>query len=80
VGATDGFIRRPFLLEGFVTGLVGGVLAMLLTYGSFLVVDGSLIDLEWLPTAWSTAGVLAGAFLGLGASAVALRRQLASYV
>jgi cell division transport system permease protein len=80
VGATDGFIRRPFLLEGFVTGLVGGVLAILLTYGSFLIVDGSLIDLEWLPTTWSAFGVLAGAFLGLGASAAALRRQMASYV
>jgi cell division transport system permease protein len=79
VGATDGFIRRPFLLEGFITGLIGGLLALLLTYGAFLVVDGSLIDLEWVPTAWTAAGVLAGGILGLAASGMSLRRHLISY-
>ena len=28
VGATDGFIRRPFLIEGFVKGVLGGALAL----------------------------------------------------
>ena len=28
VGATDGFIRRPFLIEGFAKGVLGGVLAL----------------------------------------------------
>ncbi|NIR45205.1 MAG: ABC transporter permease [Gemmatimonadetes bacterium] len=79
VGATDGFIRRPFLLEGFITGLVGGVLALVLTYGAHLVVDGSLIDLEWLPSLWTAGGVLAGGLLGLLASGSALRRHLVSY-
>ena len=32
VGATDGFIRRPFLIEGFVKGVLGGLLALLLTW------------------------------------------------
>ncbi|HSG81781.1 MAG TPA: FtsX-like permease family protein, partial [Gemmatimonadota bacterium] len=79
VGATDGFIRRPFLLEGFLTGLAGGLLALLLTYGAFLTVNGSLIDLEWLPSLWTSAGVLAGGLLGLAASISALRRHLRSY-
>jgi len=79
VGATDGFIRRPFLLEGFVTGLAGGCLALLLTYAAYRVVDGSLIDLEWLPTLWAAAGTLAGALIGLFASAYALRRHLMTY-
>ena len=30
VGATDGFIRRPFLLEGLLKGLLGGALALAL--------------------------------------------------
>ena len=30
VGARDGFIRRPFLLEGAATGLLGSLLALLL--------------------------------------------------
>ncbi len=79
VGATDGFIRRPFLLEGFVTGLVGAVLALLLTYGAFRAVDVSLIDLQWLPVTWVAAGTLGGALLGLIASGAALRRHLVTY-
>jgi len=79
VGATDGFIRRPFLLEGFVTGLAGGLLALFLTYAAYQVVDGSLINLEWLPTLWAAAGTLAGGLIGLFASAYALRRHLMTY-
>lgn len=79
VGATDGFIRRPFLFEGLLTGLAGGLLALLLTYGVYRLVDGSLIDLEWMPPLWLVAGTLAGGLLGLLASAYALRQHLSSY-
>lgn len=79
VGATDGFIRRPFLLEGFITGLGGGALALALTYAAFLAVDGSLIDLEWLPALWAGGGTVAGGLLGVWASGAALRRHLAAY-
>jgi cell division transport system permease protein len=79
VGATDGFVRRPFLLEGFITGLVGGALALLLTYAAYLAVNGSLMDLEWLPPLWASLGVLAGGVLGLLASDTALRRHLITY-
>jgi cell division transport system permease protein len=39
VGATDTFIRRPFLVEGMAQGMVAGVIACLLIwplYGFFL--------------------------------------------
>ena len=32
VGATDGFIRLPFLIEGAIKGMMGGVLALVLTW------------------------------------------------
>lgn len=80
VGATDGFIRRPFLLEGVLTGLAGGFLSLALTYAAYYAVDGSLLDLQWIPTSWALGGVAAGAILGMLASAVALRRYLRSYV
>ena len=38
VGATNGFIRRPFLLEGALTGIMGGLLAVVLTYGASMPV------------------------------------------
>lgn len=79
VGATDGFIRRPFLLEGLITGLVGGFLALGLTYAAFLAVDGSLVELHWLPGSWSAIGTAGGGLLGLAASGAALRRHLAVY-
>ncbi len=79
VGATDGFIRRPFLLEGLITGLAGGALALLLTYGAYRAVDHSLVDLHWLPLPWAAAGTLAGALLGLLAAGAALRRYLSEH-
>ncbi|HEY0776811.1 MAG TPA: ABC transporter permease, partial [Gemmatirosa sp.] len=49
VGATDGFIRLPFLLEGTVGGLVGGALALLLTYAACAVVRRYVIAIAFLP-------------------------------
>lgn len=76
VGATDGFVQRPFLLEGVVTGLLGGAFAAGLTYAFFRFVDATVIELEWLPTAWVALAVAAGATFGLLASALAVRRHL----
>lgn len=76
VGATDGFIRRPFLLEGLFAGLVGGLLAVLLTFGAARVVDSTLISVSFLPAAWALLGVGGGAIYGLVSSAVAVHRHL----
>jgi cell division transport system permease protein len=76
VGATPGFVRRPFLLEGFFAGILGGTLAVALTYLAFLGIDTSLMRIAWLPTLWVLSGVAAGAVLGFAASAVAVRRHL----
>jgi cell division protein FtsX len=35
VGATDAFIRRPFIIEGLLTGLLGAVLAVAATWALF---------------------------------------------
>jgi cell division transport system permease protein len=78
VGATNGFIRRPFLLEGLFSGLAGGVLAILLTYLTMRLVDGTLMQVAWLPAGWALLGLAAGAVYGLLASAVAVHRHLRS--
>lgn len=79
VGATDGYIRRPFLLEGLITGLAGGLIALILTYAAYFAVDGSLINLHWIPGSWAAIGVAGGGVLGTLASAAALRRHLRTY-
>ena len=35
VGATNGFIRWPFVYEGFMIGLIGAVMAFLLQWGLY---------------------------------------------
>src|SRR5256886_17306015 len=39
VGATDAFVRRPFLIDGSLKGILGGLLALLLTWIAHAVVD-----------------------------------------
>ncbi len=76
VGATNGFIRRPFLLEGFFTGAVGGVVAIGLTYSAFVASYRLIFPLQWIPVSWAMGGMLAGGFFGILASAFAIRRYL----
>jgi cell division transport system permease protein len=76
VGATNGFIRRPFLLEGLIAGLIGGCIAVGLTYVTFHFVSLQLLRLSWLPLPWAGLGVVTGAAFGFLSSAVAVRRHL----
>lgn len=76
VGATDGFIRRPFLLEGLFTGLLGAAAAAALTYGTYLTIRSTLFALEWIPRSWLAAGLAAGALLGVLSSLASVHRHL----
>jgi cell division transport system permease protein len=42
IGATKSFIRRPFLYAGAAYGLIGGVLALLITSGVILLFNQSI--------------------------------------
>lgn len=48
IGATDAFIRRPFLYFGLTQGLLGGIAAWLLVSGSLLLLNHNLTDLAQL--------------------------------
>jgi cell division transport system permease protein len=76
VGATDGFVRRPFLLDGFLKGIVGGVLALLLTWGANAVISHNLIQTTFFDPAIATFGVLGGGIIGLLGSALSVGRHL----
>jgi cell division transport system permease protein len=80
VGATDGFIRRPFVIEGMITGIIGAILAVLATWAVYRLLSGSVFELEWLPAGWLLAGLAGGALVGLAASAIAVRRHLGEIV
>lgn len=76
VGATHGFIRGPFLLEGAVTGFLGALLATGLTWTSYWAVDSFLFAIEWIPVEWVGLGIAAGVAFGVFASGLAVRRHL----
>ncbi len=84
VGATDRFIRAPFLIEGLLQGLVGAAAACGLLYFIFHSVapevEGMLstaiahMRLVFLPWTAVLAVIGAGAILGLMGSRIALSR------
>ena len=76
VGATESFIGGPFLLEGLITGLLGGALALAATYGLFRVLSGAVLQLEWIPRSWLAGGMVVAAIFGVLATALAVRRHL----
>jgi len=92
VGATNWFIRWPFVLEGFITGLVGAMLAAAFVWvGNWGIanwIQSSQIDflslrifrMWWQGGAWPLGLMpslaILGALLGAVGSLVALRRYL----
>jgi len=77
VGATDGFIRRPFLVEGSIKGILGGLLALGLTWIAMQILDQYLhFQTAFFDERVATIGVLCGALIGLLGSAVSVGRHL----
>jgi len=77
VGATDGFIRRPFLIEGSIKGVLGGVLALVLTYLAMRLLDQYLhFQTAFFDRRMAMLGILFGALMGLLGSAVSVGRHL----
>jgi cell division transport system permease protein len=84
VGATNWFVRGPFMLEGVLTGLVGSLAAIVLLFvgrelavPSILPNDRTSAEVQALPFTW-TALILLAVGLGIGAlgSGLTLRKFL----
>jgi cell division transport system permease protein len=77
VGATDGFIRRPFLIEGSIKGVCGGVLALGFTWIALHMLARYLqFETMFFNRQVALFGVLFGALIGLLGSAVSVGRHL----
>ena len=76
VGATDGYIRRPFLVEGFAKGVMGGLLALALTWTAQVLINKYVIDTIFFDARVTLLGLLFGALIGLLGSAVSVGRHL----
>ena len=77
VGATDAFIRRPFLIEGFVKGILGGVLALAFTWIAAAVLEHYLnFSALFFDDRLVAFGLAGGALIGLLGSAFSVGRHL----
>ena len=76
VGATAGFIQRPFIAEGLISGLAGGALALALTFTAYRLLDRAVMAVLWLPDLWIVAGILGGSVLGMLSAGRSVRREL----
>ncbi len=79
VGATDWFIRGPFLLEGFLKGLLGGGLAVALVRTTYLLFSRNAAvfsDLVFFTPLHVAIGILFGCLIGLSGSVLSVGRHL----
>jgi len=84
VGGTSLFIKLPYLVEGALQGLLGGLAALALSFlvfqvilqktlGSLLLITG-IDTIHFLPPVWQGMLVLGGSLIGLLGSLFALRK------
>ncbi|PYP64197.1 MAG: hypothetical protein DMD26_13615 [Gemmatimonadetes bacterium] len=77
VGATDAYVRRPFLIEGFIKGVLGGALALCLTWLAIRLVSGYLsFQTVFFDQSIGLIGIAGGALIGLLGSAFSVGRHL----
>lgn len=77
VGATDAYVRRPFLIEGFIKGVLGGALALCLTWLAIRLVSGYLsFQTVFFDQSIALVGIAGGALIGLLGSAFSVGRHL----
>ncbi len=85
VGATESFVRAPFLVEGAMMGLVGAIVASAATWGIYQALAPhiaaglgewlSAAPLSFFPASIIALGVIGGALLGLLGAGVAFSRE-----
>jgi cell division transport system permease protein len=80
VGATNWFIRGPFLLEGALKGLLGGLLSLVLCYAGYLLfrdtASGPFAGLIFFRPDQMALLIVFGVLLGLGGSLISVGRHL----
>jgi cell division transport system permease protein len=76
VGATDMFIRLPFLIDGLVKGVLGGLLALVFVWVANRVVNEYFIQTIFFNREMIFLGVVGGAFMGVLGSLVSVGRHL----
>jgi cell division transport system permease protein len=76
VGASDSFVRMPFVLEGAIYGIGGAGLSLLLLWGGYRALLDDLPDMVFLPNNYIVGMLVFGLILGMLGSVFSIRRFL----
>lgn len=82
VGATDWFVKIPFMLEGMIQGILSGVLALVILFSAYLFIstekmhflDLAVFDFVFIPNEYALSILLLSVALGLVGSFIAVGR------
>jgi len=82
VGATDWFVKAPFLLEGVIQGILSGIVALLALYSGYLLLSAkkvhflglAILDFVFIPNEYVISILLISMALGLVGSFIAVGR------
>jgi len=76
VGATNMFVRLPYLIDGALKGVLGGGLAVAMSWGTTMILGQSLMKTQFFDGRQIALGIAAGGLLGLLGSWVSVGRHL----
>jgi len=76
VGATDSFIRMPFLVDGLLRGIIGGLLALLMLWFANRTINRYFMQTVFFEPKMMAMGILGGAIIGVFGSVYAVGRHL----
>jgi cell division transport system permease protein len=82
VGATDWFVKIPFMLEGMIQGIISGALALVIIFLGYLIIstermhflDLAVFDFVFIPNEYALSIFLLSVALGLVGSFIAVGR------
>lgn len=76
VGATNMFVRLPYLIDGTLKGLLGGSIAVAVAWGTVQLVSRHLMTAQFYTPEQAWLGIAAGGVLGLVGSWLSVGRHL----
>ena len=80
LGATKAFIRIPFIIEGFIQGLLGGLCSVIFLYILYVYITSRFnhneLRLDFIGGEYLLYLILIGILLGILGSAISVRRYL----
>ena len=82
VGATDWFVKTPFLIEGLLQGIISGILSLFILFVGYLILSAkkmylfnlALLDFVFIPQEYMLLLFIMSIVLGLAGSFIALGR------